>query len=190
MAEKMADLVITPEEFLEGESRSDRKHEYLGGRVYAMSGGSLNHQQLALNFTSAAQRGLSGKSCRPTTSDFLVRIDLGRDEVMYYPDAMILCHPTRGDEQYTTEPTVILEVLSPTTRRIDETQKLRDYLTIPSLQTCLLAETDSPTLTVYRRSGDSFKREILTGLEATLDLPEADLAITLADLYQDVTFPS
>lgn len=190
MAQEGGDFLVTPGEFLEGERHAEIKHEYLGGRVYAMSGGSLNHQQFALNFASAALRGLAGKPCRPTTSDFLVRIKLGNDEVMYYPDAMILCHPTRGDEQFTTEPTVILEVLSPHTRRIDETQKLRDYLTIPTLQTYLLAETDSPTLTLYRRVGDSFERTLLSGLDATLDLPEVDLSIPLAELYQDVSFPA
>jgi Uma2 family endonuclease len=189
MAQKVADLLVTPGEFLEGERHAEIKHEYLGGRVYAMSGGSLNHQRLGRNFVRQAANRLEGKPCEPTTSDFLVRIKLGNDEVMYYPDAMILCHPTRGDEQFTTEPTVILEVLSPHTRRIDETQKLRDYLTIPTLQTYLLAETDSPTLTLYRRVGDSFERTLLSGLEATLDLPEVDLSIPLAELYQDVSFP-
>ena len=188
MARKVADLLITPGEFLAGEQETEVKHEYLGGRVYAMSGGSLKHQRLSRNFVRHAANRLEEKPCEPTTSDFLVRIDLGSDEVMYYPDAMIICHPTRGDEQFTTEPTVILEVLSPGTRRIDETQKLRDYLTIPSLQAYLLAETDSPTIAVHRRNGEVFQHEIISGLDATLALPEVDLALPLAELYRDVSF--
>jgi Uma2 family endonuclease len=188
MAQEVTDVLISPEEFLEGELQSDIKHEYLAGHVYAMSGGSLNHQQIALNFTSSAKHALTGKACRPTSSDFLLRIDLGKDEVMYYPDAMIICHPTKGDDQFTTQPTVILEVVSPTTRRIDETQKLRDYLTIPTLQSYLLAETESPRLTLYRRLGQSFRRETLTGLGATLELPEVEVSIPLAALYEDVQF--
>lgn len=124
---------------------------------------------------------LEGKPCEPTTSDFLIRIDLGSDEVVSYPDAMIIYRPTRGDKQFTTAPTVILEVLSPTARRIDETQKLRDSLTIPSLQACLLAETDPPALTISRRRSDSFRREILSALDATLDL-------LLTEFYQSVSF--
>lgn len=188
MAEEIADLLISPEEFLEDELHSQIRHEYLGGRIYAMSGGSLNHLRLARNFSRHAGNQLSGKNCEPTNSDFLLRIDLGSTEVMYYPDAMILCHPTNGDDQFTTEPTVILEVLSHSTRRIDETQKLRDYLTIPTLRTYILAETDSPTLTLHRRTGDSFSREIISGLDATLDLPEVDLTIPLSDLFEDVQF--
>lgn len=81
---------------------------------------------------------------------------------------------------------VILEVLSPTTRRIDEVQKLRDYITIPTLHTYILAEPDSPFLTLHRREGADFRREILAGPDAVLELPEAGISIPLAELYRDV----
>ncbi len=57
----------------------------------------------------------------------------GGDEAFYYPDGMIICVPVPGDALFTASPSVILEVLSPTTRRIDEVQKFRDYITIPTL---------------------------------------------------------
>jgi Uma2 family endonuclease len=81
---------------------------------------------------------------------------------------------------------VILEVLSPTTRRIDEVQKFRDYITIPTLDTYILAESDSPLLTLYRRDCAGFRREIVSGLDAILDLPEAGVTFPLAELYRDV----
>jgi len=94
--------------------------------------------------------------------------------------------PVSGDSLFTDSPSVILEVLSPTTRRIDEVQKFRDYITVPSLVTYLLAETDSPFLTLHRRDGAGFRRETLTGRDAVLGLPEAGISMPLAELYRDV----
>jgi len=188
MSEALAENLICPDEYLKGELSSPIKHEFILGHVYAMSGGSMNHQRIARNFSALALQGLKGKICEPTNSDFLVRVKLGNDEAMYYPDGMIICHPVKGDDQFTTAPTVILEVLSPSTRRTDEAQKYRDFLTIPSLQTYILAETESPALTLYRRDGESFKREVVSGLDKTLALPEVELSIPLQDLFEDVQF--
>ena len=99
---------------------------------------------------------------------------------------MIICVPVSGDALFIDSPSVILEVLSPTTRRTDEVQKFRDYITIPTLGTCILAETDSPLLTLHRSDGAGFRREIVSGLDAVLELPEAGLIIPLAELYRDV----
>lgn len=179
--------LISVEDYLQGELCSPLKHEFVAGHVYAMSGGSMAHQRIARNFSALALSGLAGKPCEPTNSDFLVRVNLGQDDALYYPDGMIICHPVADHEQFTTAPTVILEVLSPSTRRIDEAQKFRDYLTLSSLQTYILAETDTASLTLYRRDGGSFRREILSGLDKSLELPEVDLTVDLRELYQDVS---
>lgn len=81
---------------------------------------------------------------------------------------------------------MILEVLSPSTRRIDEVQKYRDYITIPSLGTYILAETESRLLTLHRRDGTGFKKEILSGQDAVLELPEVGITFPLSELYQEV----
>lgn len=91
-----------------------------------------------------------------------------------------------GDALFTDSPSVILEVLSPNTRRIDEVQKFRDYITFPTLGTYILAETDSPVLTLHRRDGAGFHRKNISGLDAILDLPEAGINVPLAELYRDV----
>lgn len=187
MALALAENRISREEYLEGELASEIRHEYVAGNVYAMSGGTLNHQRIAGNFSYLAKSQLIGKSCFPVGSDFKLRVPLaGGDEAFYYPDGMIICVPVPGDSLFTDSPSVILEVLSPTTRRIDEVQKFRDYVTIPSLGTYILAETDSPLLTLYRRDGEGFRRETLSSPDAVLDLPEAGVRIPLAELYRDV----
>jgi Uma2 family endonuclease len=190
MALLKPDITITRDEFLAGELVSEMKHEFIDGRVYAMSGGSMNHQRIGRNFSNEAGQGLKGKGCEPSNSDFLLRIPLiDHKESFYYPDGMIICTPVPGDAQYTDSPTVILEVLSPSTRRTDEVQKFRAYLTIPSLQVYLLAETEEPTIRIYRRQGDQFIATALSGLDATLDLPEVGLSIPLSEIYRDVEFP-
>lgn len=187
MAWAFADKRISRGEYLQGELASEIRHEYVAGNVYAMSGGTLNHQRIAGNFSFLARRQLAGKPCFPTGSDFKLRVALGGgEEAFYYPDGMIICVPVPGDALFTDSPSVILEVLSPNTRRIDEVQKLRDYITIPTLGTYILAETDSPFLTLHRRDGTGFRREILSGTNAILHLPEVEINIPLAELYQDV----
>lgn len=178
---------ISREDYLEGELVSEIRHEYVAGNVYAMSGGTLNHQRIAGNFQRLAGNQLAGKPCFPTGSDFKLNVPLGGgDEAFYYPDGMIICVPVPGDALFTDSPSVILEVLSPTTRRIDEVQKFRDYITILTLQTYILAETDRVFLTVYRRDGDHFRAETIQGADAVLELPEAGVGIPLAELYRDV----
>jgi len=187
MALAIAHNRISRDDYLQGELGSEIRHEYVAGNVYAMSGGTLNHQRIAGNFFYVAKRHFAGKPCFPTGSDFKLRVPLGQgEEAFYYPDGMIICVPVPGDALFTDSPSVILEVLSPNTRRNDEVQKFRDYLTIPSLETYILAETDSPFLTLHRRDGTAFRRETLSGLDAILDLQEAGISIPLAELYQDV----
>lgn len=187
MALAFSDKRISLEKYLEGELASEVRHEFVAGNIYAMSGGTLNHQRLVGNFIFQSRLQLSGKSCFPTGSDFKLNVALSDgSEAFYYPDAMIVCEPVTGDALFTDSPSVILEVLSPTTRRIDETQKYRDYITIPSLQTYVLAETDGAFLTVHRRERDGFRMETLQGVDAVLELPEAGVSISLAELYRDV----
>lgn len=187
LALAFADHHISQEDYLQGELASEIRHEYVAGNVYAMSSGTLNHQRIAGNFIRNAGNQLCGKPCFPTGSDFKLHVPLGRgEEAFYYPDGMIICVPVPGNALFTDSPSVILEVLSPTTRRIDEVQKLRDYITIPTLQTYILAETDKPLLTLHRRDGADFRREILSGADAVLELPEVGISISLAELYRDV----
>jgi Uma2 family endonuclease len=187
MALAIADNRISREDYLHGELASEIRHEYVAGNVYAMSGGTLNHQRIAGNFSYLVRRELARKPCFPTGSDFKLHIPIGGgEEAFYYPDGMIICVPVPGNALFTDSPSVILEVLSPSTRRNDEVQKFRDYLTIPTLGTYILAETESQLLTLHRRDGTSFRRQILSGTDAILELPEVGISISLAELYRDV----
>jgi Uma2 family endonuclease len=189
MASEARRLWISREDYLAGELMAHRKHEYVAGQVYAMAGGSANHQRVALAFSRMCGNGLAGKPCEPFGSDFLIRVSFSaHDEAFYYPDGMIVCEPVGGSDRYTDSPVVILEVLSESTRRNDEVQKLRDYFTLPSLQVYLLAESNEPVVRVYRRGEEGFKLSLVEGLEETIPLPEVDLELAMAELYRDVDF--
>jgi len=180
---------LSVRDYLEGEEVSKIKCEYIAGRIYAMSGGTVNHHTVAMNFARHAGNQLFGKSCRTFNSDLKIRIDYGNEQAFYYPDASIVCSPLGGNDHFTDSPAVILEVLSPSTRRIDEVQKFRDYLTIRSLQVYLLAEADFQKVTIYRRRGEIFHRETIAGPYGVLDLPEVEVSIRLGDLYAEVQLP-
>lgn len=186
MAQALQKPTISVQEYIEGEEISEIKHEYIAGRVYAMSGGTMAHQRIARNFLQHAGNQLAGKPCEPTNCDFKVRIHLGDELAFYYPDAMIICETIPDDAHFTDSPTIILEVLSPSTRRNDEVQKYRDYISIPSLKVYIVAEADFAKITIWRRDVDRFSSKILSGIEAILDLPEVGIAIPMADLYADV----
>lgn len=184
MALAISQTRISRENYLRGELISGSKHEYIAGEVYAMSGGTLIHQRLATNFLRIAGNQLVGRSCFPTNSDFKIRIDLGGgNEAFYYPDGAIICVPVPDEALFTESPSVILEVISPATRRIDEVQKLRDYISIATLQSYVLVETDAMKITVYRRDGGDFRQEKLSGADAILELPEVGVSMALGDLH-------
>jgi Uma2 family endonuclease len=182
-------LLLSSDDYLEGERTSMTRHEFVAGRVYAMAGGTVNHETVAGNFRTEAGYGLKGKKCRPMGSDLLLKVPLGEfGEAFYYPDGMIVCRAMGGQDRFTQFPVVILEVLSDSTRRTDELRKLRDYFTLPSLKVYLLAEPDEPLIRVYRRAGDRFELSLLVGEEKILKLPEVGLEIPLREIYRDVEF--
>lgn len=181
---------LSIEDYLAGEEDSPLKHEYLGGAVHAMAGGSADHAAISANAIVSLGGQLRGKPCRTFTSDLKVRIDLPEHTRFYYPDVQVVCLPGTGDTRYQDRPSVVIEVLSESTRRIDLGEKKDAYLAIPSLKVLLLVESDQPSVLVYRRGPEGgFTRELVEGLKAVIDLPEIDAALPLTDLYDQVAFP-
>ena len=177
---------VSVEDYLEGEKSSELKHEYVDGQVYAMSGGTANHSAVSVNFQSGLREQLRDSSCRAFNSDFNVRIQNIGGAFFYYPDSSVIRNPVDGSDLFSEAPVVILEVFSPSTRKFDDTQKKKDYFTIPSLKVLILAEPDTPFCNIYRRNGNQFTVEIISGIDEVLDLPEIQCSLPLADLYRDV----
>jgi Uma2 family endonuclease len=176
--------------YLQGEQDAAHKHEYVEGDVFAMVGASNNHNRIATNGTVSLGQQLRGKPCQVFNSDTKIRIQLTRGTRFYYPDLSVVCRPNPSDDSFQDEPVVIVEVISESTRRNDEFEKRDAYLTINSLCVYIRVEQSSITTIVDRRTETGFVREIHTGHEAIIPLPEIGCRLPLTELYEDVEFPS
>lgn len=180
--------LVSVEDYLANELDLPVKHEYFGGYVYAMAGARNQHNLIATNTVTALGYRLRGKRCKVFNSDTKIRIQLPGHMRFYYPDGSVTCRPNSPDESFQDAPVVIVEVLSDSTRRIDEGEKKDAYLTIPSLRLYLLVEQEFPAIVAYRRTASGFVREVHQGLDAVIPMSEIDIELPLAEVYDGVTF--
>ena len=180
--------LVSVDDYLAGELDSPVKHEYLGGVVYAMAGARNAHNIIATNTLVALGSRLRGRDCRPFNSDTKIRVRLPAHVRFYYPDASVICRPNPQTGSFQDEPAALVEVLSRRTRRIDEGEKKEAYLTIPSLGVYLLIEQDAPAVVVFRRTEHGFVREVYQGLGSILPIPEIEIDLPLAEIYESVEF--
>ena len=164
------------------------KHEYLGGVVYAMSGANNRHNRIATNLTGSLVARLRGHRCEAFNSDTKVRIQLPTHTRFYYPDAMVVCRSNSESDSYQEAPTLVVEVLSRSTRRTDEGEKRDAYQTIPSLVHYWMVEQEEAVVVAYRRTDQGFVREVYQGLEAVIALSELKIEIPLTEVYERVQF--
>jgi Uma2 family endonuclease len=182
---------ITVRDYLAGEEISETKHEYLGGTVHAMAGATNQHNSIAVSALVALGAQLRGKPCQPFNSDTKVRIEFPDHTRFYYPDALVVCQSSPASDHFQTQPVVVIEVLSDSTRRTDLGEKRDAYLTIPSLKVLLFIESESFAVTLHRRLQEGgFTIERHSGLDAIIPLPEIDASLSLAELYERVELPA
>jgi Uma2 family endonuclease len=177
---------IAISDYLAGELVSPVKHEYLGGIVYAMAGGTNRHNAIASNILISLGSRLRGKPCRPFNSDTKVQVLFPTQTRFYYPDAMVVCRPSNERLSYQEAPVVIVEVLSRSTRRLDEGEKREAYFQLPSLQAYVLIDQECQRLTIWRRGDQGFQAEVQDGADASLDLPELGFSIPFNEIYEGV----
>lgn len=188
MSSAAEDNLTSVRDYLSGEATAKRKHEYVDGVIYAMVGASNSHNRIATNATGSLHSQLRGKPCEVFNSDTKVRVRTQRETRFYYPDCLVVCHPNPPGDSFQDDPAVIIEVLSESTRRVDEFEKRDAYLSIPRLSVYVLLEQSTAVAGVYRRADNGFKREIYRGMDATIDLPEVGCRLPLADAYDRVEF--
>jgi len=172
------------EDYLLGERISPVRHEYVAGEVYAMAGASEEHNVVSGNIFAALHGHLRGKKCRAFMNDMKVKIWINHD-LFYYPDVMVVCDPDDDDRYFKHRPTVLIEVLSPETRRIDEQEKLLSYLRLESLQEYVLVEQDTLQVMIFRRTND-WNREVIAGADAVLHLAALGFTLPLKEIYEGV----
>ena len=179
---------ISVEDYLAGEVHARLKHEYIAGMVYAMAGGTYAHNLIASNVLGELHSQLKGKPCRALNSDSKVRIQTNTQTRFYYPDASVVCADNILQGSFQDKPTLIVEVLSDMTRRTDEGEKLDAYQTISALNVYVMFRQDSAGAVVYRRCGTEFQREVYADHAAIFLLPEIDVELRLASVYENVDF--
>lgn len=178
------------EEYLAMEEQALTKSDYVDGWIRAMSGATLRHNRIKLNCLIHFGIQLKGKTCQPFDSDTKVRIDRADMKRFYYPDVQVVCKSNDQLSVFQDQPVLIIEVLSPSTRRYDLDEKMSAYLTIPSLECYVALEQHQPIAIVMQRAKNGFLRETVEGVDAVIDLPFLGCSLPMREIYDGVEFTS
>ena len=164
----------------------DVRYEYLDGQIFMMSGGSVNHAAISANIIAFLLQALREASCLVLTSDARVKLN---DARYVYPDVTVKCgSQLQNEAQHVTEPTVVVEVLSPGTEAYDRGRKLRDYRTCPSLMSIILVAQDQAAIDVYRRQSADIWTVQTYGITENIVLESLNVQIPVAEVYRRITF--
>lgn len=190
MSQTLALPVFTPEEYLSLEQQSELRHEFLDGCVYAMAGESPTHSTICFNLAVAVGSRIKSTPCRGFSPNMKVRA--GERGLYAYPDLMIVCGEPVFQDGHTDvllNPTVIFEVLPPSTAAYDRGEKFARYRAqIETLTDYVLVAQDAPHIERHTRQPDgSWARAESDGIEAALSLPSIGCELPLSEIYSRVT---
>lgn len=161
---------LSPADYLAWESAQPTKSEYFRGEVFAMGGASRRHVTISLNLAAALMAGLDGTPCRVYALD--MKLHVQESEAYFYPDVLVTCDARdhRADLAMTA-PTLVIEVLSPSTAAFDRGEKFATYRRIPSLREFVLVDPEQRRIELYRRgAGDVWTlHDIAPGAQLILD---------------------
>ncbi|HVT61380.1 MAG TPA: Uma2 family endonuclease [Thermoanaerobaculia bacterium] len=181
-------LRLSREEYLTRERRSEGKHEYLDGEVFAMTGASLQHNRIVWNLAGILYSQLRGRACQACIGD--MRIQVTATGLYTYPDLVVVCgEPRFADRELDTllNPTLIVEVLSPSTEAHDRGKKFAHYRTIESLAEVVLVSQERVEVERFSRQPDGGWLLLEANrIEERLALPSIGCELLLADVYERV----
>lgn len=176
---------VSPEVYLEMERASEYKNEYYHGQVLAMSGASLKHNYIDGNLIVALGQFLKGKECQALPGN--MRVSTPSHDSYMYPDALIVCGAAElEDDKFDTltNPAVIFEILSPSTRSIDKGRKFFFYQQIPSLQEYIMIDSLKRFIQLARKQPDqSWKVETLDEKNEVLFIRTINFELSLDEIY-------
>jgi Uma2 family endonuclease len=174
------------QEFLAFERASAEKHEYYQGEVFAMSGAGNRHNSIQVNLIVTLGTLLKGKPCRPYGSD--MRLHIPENTLFTYPDVAVYCHETKSEdlnEDNAVEPTVIIEILSPSTRSYDRGDKFKLYREISSLKEYILVDTESILIEIFRLNAQNhWELEEYKSVDQSLEITSLNLSIPMTEIYE------
>lgn len=175
----------TIEEYLEMENAATEKHEYYNGEIFAMSGAKLHHNIITSNLMIALGNKLKGKPCRPFGSD--MRIHIPANTLFTYPDISVMCGEIESrdnDDMNFLNPTVIIEVLSPSTKNYDRGEKFRLCRDIPSLKEYILVDSETVAVEAFHiNSSGRWELFEYKGISDSLNVKAIDVVLSLNEIY-------
>ncbi len=176
---------ISPQEYLHIERQSQIRHEYRRGLVYAMAGGTDNHDRIALNLLTLINLHLgNSKDCRFHSGNVKVNY---KDDFYYYPDAFVTCDPRDRQDRYLKRyPKLITEVLSSSTATFDQGEKFKDYQQIETLEEYVLISQESQRVECRRRNAKGIWDITIYEIGDLVTLQSIDLEFAIADLYRGI----
>lgn len=178
----------TIEEYLEMENAATEKHGYYQGEIFAMSGAKAPHNDISTNLLGGLWSKLKGNPCKPSGSDQRVHIE--KNSLFTYPDISIVCgqRNTLNDDQYNVlNPTVIIEVLSASTKTYDRGDKFKLYRDIPTLKEYILVDSESYSVEdFYVNEQGNWELKEYNTIDETLVFNSIDVSLALADIYDGV----
>ena len=179
---------ISIEDYLDGEQATEVKHEYLAGQIVAMGEASDRHGLIAGALHAALLPAARRKACQLFSAEMKVRVDHDGESYFYYPDLLLSCQPDdKESAYYRRHPCLLVEVLSPSTERIDTREKLFAYRLLPSLREYLLLRQDRGQADLYQWSDEGrWQHHVLGQPDDALALRCLDAAVSLRDVYADV----
>lgn len=175
---------FTSHDFLAWEATQDGHHEYIDGEVFAMAGGTIEHNAATLATGATLRQHLKGTPCRAFVAD--VKVQVQASNSLLYPDVVVTCYPADlADSKALAlkEPTLIVEVLSPSTAAFDRGGKFAHYRLLDSLQEYMLIDTDTAQVEVFRRNAaNRWELYPSAGLDAAVELASVAWQGVVADL--------
>jgi len=179
---------ISIEAYLEMENAALEKHEYYQGEGFGMSGAKVPHNAISGNFFVALMNKLRGKKCKPYNSD--QRIHIPSNTLFTYPDISIVCGEviTLNDDEYNVlNPTVIIEVLSKSTKNYDRGEKFKLYRDIPTLKEYILVDSQSIHIEAFRMNKNNhWELEEYNAIDTALEVKAINENILLNEIYDGV----
>ncbi len=187
--EKIPVRRFTPEEYMELEEQALEKSEYIDGFIYAMSGSTPKHAAITANVIGNLVPGLKKGSCRVYSGDLKIASDMRGH--FTYPDAVVVCGKPRFHDKFKDvllNPTVIIEVLSPSTEAYDRGDKFKRYRRIGSLTDYLLIAQDQPLVEHFSKQTDGWVMQDADKLSGKIKLKTLKMTFALTELYDGIEF--
>ncbi len=182
-----AKTLYTPREYLAMERAATNKHEFFQGEIVEMPGATRKHNLITLNVGSALRAELRDRPGEVYVAD--MRVLVQSTGLYTYPDVVVVCEEPRfEDDEFDVllNPTLIVEVLSPSTESYDRGRKARNYRSIPSLQEYILISQEVAVLERWIRRGDDWESVECRGLDATAPLESIGCVLPLREVYAKV----